>query len=93
MTPQGNVVETKLLQGIGYGIEQKVLAVLQRWHFRPALRTASPSPRSTSCTSTIPARSPVAFALAAVADPFVTQITAGRDNYTAPLQAAPLYLT
>ena len=35
---QGNVVETKLLQGIGYGIEQKVLAVLQRWHFRPAMR-------------------------------------------------------
>src|SRR5271165_5541317 len=35
---QGNVVETKLLQGIGYGIEQKVLAVLQHWHFRPAMR-------------------------------------------------------
>ena len=33
---QGNVVQTKLLQGIGYGIEQKVLAVLPRWHFRPA---------------------------------------------------------
>lgn len=36
--PQGNVVETKLLQGIGYGVEQKVLDVLQRWHFRPAMR-------------------------------------------------------
>jgi TonB family protein len=35
---QGNVVETKLLQGIGYGVEQKVLDVLQRWHFRPAMR-------------------------------------------------------
>ena len=35
---QGDVVETKLLQGIGYGVEQKVLAVLQRWHFRPAMR-------------------------------------------------------
>jgi len=34
----GNVVETKLLQGIGYGIEQKVLAVLQHWHFRPAMK-------------------------------------------------------
>ncbi len=33
---QGNVVQTKLLQGIGYGVEQKVLSVLQRWHFRPA---------------------------------------------------------
>lgn len=36
--PQGNVVEAKLLQGIGYGIEQKVLQVLQRWHFHPAMR-------------------------------------------------------
>lgn len=36
--PQGNVIETKLLQGIGYGIEQKVLDVLQRWHFHPAMR-------------------------------------------------------
>ena len=35
---QGNVVEMKLLQGIGYDVEQKVLAVLQRWHFRPAMR-------------------------------------------------------
>jgi TonB family protein len=35
---QGNVIEMKLLQGIGYGVEQKVLAVLQRWHFRPAMR-------------------------------------------------------
>jgi TonB family protein len=33
---QGNVVQTKLLQGIGYGIEQKVLSVLPHWHFRPA---------------------------------------------------------
>ena len=33
---EGNVVQTKLLQGIGYGIEQKVLSVLPRWHFRPA---------------------------------------------------------
>ena len=23
---------------MGYGIEQKVLEVLQRWHFRPAMR-------------------------------------------------------
>ena len=34
--PQGNVVQTKLLQGIGYGVEEKVLDVLQRWHFHPA---------------------------------------------------------
>ena len=36
--PDGNVIETKLLQGIGYGVEQKVLEVLQRWHFHPAMR-------------------------------------------------------
>ena len=36
--PEGNVVDTKLLQGIGYGIEQKVLEVVQRWRFHPATR-------------------------------------------------------
>jgi len=36
--PQGNVVDTKLLQGIGYGIEQKVLEVLPHWRFHPATR-------------------------------------------------------
>ncbi|HZP22777.1 MAG TPA: TonB family protein [Terriglobales bacterium] len=35
---QGNVIDTRLLQGIGYGIEQKVLAVLPRWRFHPAMR-------------------------------------------------------
>ena len=33
---QGNVVETKLIRGIGYGIEDRVLATLRQWHFRPA---------------------------------------------------------
>jgi TonB family protein len=33
---QGNVVETKLIQGIGYGIEDRVLATLRQWRFRPA---------------------------------------------------------
>lgn len=36
--PRGNVTDAKLIQGIGYGIEQKVLQVLQRWHFHPAER-------------------------------------------------------
>jgi TonB family protein len=36
--PQGNVVETKLLQGIANGIDQKVLEVLPRWRFHPAMR-------------------------------------------------------
>jgi hypothetical protein len=30
------VVESKLLKTIGYGIDQKVLATLQNWHFTPA---------------------------------------------------------
>ncbi len=34
----GNVVQTKLVQGIGYGVEQKVLAILQQWRFHPAMR-------------------------------------------------------
>jgi protein TonB len=33
---QGNVVELKLIRGIGYGIEDRVLSTLRRWHFRPA---------------------------------------------------------
>jgi TonB family protein len=33
---QGNVVELKLIRGIGYGIEDRVLATLKKWHFRPA---------------------------------------------------------
>ncbi len=35
---QGNVADLKLTQGIGYGVDEKVLAVLRRWHFRPATR-------------------------------------------------------
>ena len=35
---QGNVVELKLIRGIGYGIEDRVLATLRRWHFRPATK-------------------------------------------------------
>jgi TonB family protein len=33
---QGNVIETRLIRGIGYGIEDRVLATLRQWHFRPA---------------------------------------------------------
>ncbi len=38
---QGNVTDLKLTQGIGYGIDEKVLAVLRQWHFRPATRNGS----------------------------------------------------
>jgi TonB family protein len=38
---QGNVVELKLIRGIGYGIEDRVLATLKKWHFRPASKDGS----------------------------------------------------
>ena len=34
----GNVVEEKLLRGVGYGIDEKVIAALRERHFRPATR-------------------------------------------------------
>lgn len=34
----GNLIATKLLHGIGYGIEQKVLEVLPHWRFHLAVR-------------------------------------------------------
>jgi TonB family protein len=35
---RGNVIETRLLRGLGYGIEDKVITTLYQWHFRPAMR-------------------------------------------------------
>ena len=32
----GNVVETKVVQPLGYGIEEKVLAAVRNWRFTPA---------------------------------------------------------
>jgi TonB family protein len=34
----GNVIEEKVLKGLGYGIDERVIAVLRRWRFRPATR-------------------------------------------------------
>lgn len=34
---QGNVTDTRLLQGLGHGIEEKVLAAVRNWHFKPAM--------------------------------------------------------
>lgn len=39
---QGNVVETKVLKGLGYGIEEKVIAALRGWRFRPAMMDGRP---------------------------------------------------
>jgi TonB family protein len=35
---RGNVVEEKLLQGIGHDIDERVIAILRVWRFRPATR-------------------------------------------------------
>jgi TonB family protein len=35
---QGNVIETRLLKTIGYGVEEKVMETVRNWHFRPATR-------------------------------------------------------
>ena len=32
----GDVIQTKLLQGLGHGVEEKVVSVVQRWKFKPA---------------------------------------------------------
>ena len=38
----GNIVNRKVLQSIGYGIDEKVLAVLENWRFRPATINGAP---------------------------------------------------
>lgn len=35
---QGNVTETRLLHGVGHGVDEKVIAAAREWHFRPATR-------------------------------------------------------
>ncbi len=34
---EGKVTETRLLQGLGHGIEERVIAALRNWRFRPAM--------------------------------------------------------
>ena len=41
---QGKVIETRLLQGLGFGIEEKVIATLHNWRFRPATKDGVPIP-------------------------------------------------
>lgn len=40
----GNVTGAKLLKGIGYGIDEKILATVQNWHYRPATKDGVPIP-------------------------------------------------
>jgi len=35
---QGKVIQERLLQGLGHGIDEKVIAAVHDWHFRPATR-------------------------------------------------------
>jgi TonB family protein len=38
----GNVVETKVVQAIGHGIDEKIVATLRRWHYQPATLDGTP---------------------------------------------------
>jgi protein TonB len=39
---QGNVVETKIVQAIGHGIDEKIEATLRRWRYAPATLDGTP---------------------------------------------------
>jgi TonB family protein len=41
---QGYVTATKLLKAFGYGIDEKILATVRNWHYRPATRDGVPIP-------------------------------------------------
>lgn len=41
---QGNITETKVVKSLGYGAEERVLAALQGWRFRPATQDGVPIP-------------------------------------------------
>lgn len=38
----GNVVETKIVQAIGHGIDEKIESTLRRWHYQPATLDGTP---------------------------------------------------
>ncbi len=39
---QGDVVETRIVQAIGHGIDEKIEATLRRWHYQPATLDGTP---------------------------------------------------
>jgi len=41
---RGNIVQKRILQRIGYGIDEKVLAALEGWRFTPATQDGIPIP-------------------------------------------------
>jgi periplasmic protein TonB len=36
------VIETKIVQAIGHGIDEKIEATLRRWHYQPATLDGTP---------------------------------------------------
>jgi protein TonB len=41
---QGSVVAERLLQGLGHGVDERVIAVLRDWRYHPATRNGVPIP-------------------------------------------------
>lgn len=41
---QGNITDKKILKALGYGAEERVLAALEGWRFRPATQDGVPIP-------------------------------------------------
>jgi TonB family protein len=39
---QGTVIETRLLKGVGYGIDELVIAALKQWRYKPATMDGTP---------------------------------------------------
>lgn len=39
---QGTVTETRLLQGVGYGIDELIVATLKHWRYKPATMDGTP---------------------------------------------------
>lgn len=39
---QGNVVETRVIQAIGHGLDEKIVGALRQWHFQPATLDGTP---------------------------------------------------
>ena len=39
---EGKVVETRIMQAIGHGIDEKIEATLRRWHYQPATLDGTP---------------------------------------------------
>jgi protein TonB len=41
---KGNIIATRLLSGLGHGVDERVVAVVQNWRYNPATRDGLPIP-------------------------------------------------